>query len=907
MVQYCFNYVLVYSRPLHFSHRRVKIVWFGLDAITIFSFTTNNFEMASPKDIPKHYAFAEVEERWLKEWRDESNYFDPASPKPKFIIDTPPPYPTGNFHIGNGFNWCYIDFIARYKRMNGFNVMFPQGWDCHGLPTEVKVEEIHGITKNDVSRDEFRQMCRELTRGNIEKMRATLRRCGFSIDWSNEYITMLPEYYSKTQASFLRMLEDGEIYQSEHPVNFCTRCETAIAFAEVSYDDRSTLLNYFDFDGVEIATTRPELLAACVAVAVHPDDERYQNLKGKKLEVPFFGHEVPLVEDEAVDPSFGSGVVMICTFGDKMDVHWWKKHNLELRKAIDRQGKMTGVAGKYAGMSAKECQKQIIEDMKESGLLIGQEKLDQRVGTCWRCKTPIEILSERQWFVRIHPEKILEAARNVSWVPEHMYIRLENWVRQMEWDWCISRQRIFATPIPVWFCDACGEMIVPGRDELPVDPTQEVPSQPCPQCGSNRFSGETDVLDTWMDSSISVLNITGWEGGEVPATFPAELRPQGHDIIRTWAFYTILRSVALTGLHPWAEILINGMVLGDDGFKMSKSRGNIIAPEEILEQYGADAFRQWSAAGAATGQDIMFNWNDVIAASRFQTKLWNITRFVLMHLDQDASVPKGSALADAWLLTRLSDTVREVTDAMDHYQFDRALKAIREFAWNVLADDYIELVKGRLYAQDAAKESAAYALRTTLETLFTLLAPITPFFAEECYAHITGESVHVQPWPDLCHEDRDAAMKGDLLVSLVSEVRRYKHDKGMALNAPLGLVTVYAPFALDDSGDAGRALNADVRWSTEEPKLERIIADVSFNMSVIGPAFRKQAKAFMDAINALSEQDLLIPPSTIHIDGVEMAIPDDAFTPRFAYTVGGESVDVITLGDEVIVTIRLSA
>ena len=312
---------------------------------------------------------------------------------------------------------------------------------------------------------------------------------------------------------------------------------------------------------------------------------------------------------------------MICTFGDKQDVHWWKEYNLPLRKAIDRRGMMTGIAGKYEGMRVGDARKAIVADMKQASLLRDEKKITQRVGTCWRCKTPIEILSERQWFIRVKHEEILKAAREVVWIPEHMRTRLENWVIQMEWDWCISRQRIFATPIPVWFCESCGEMILPSEDDLPVDPTSVQPKAPCPKCGGSKFTPEEDVLDTWMDSSISVLHVTGWDGSGTPPLFPAQLRPQGHDIIRTWACYTILRSVALTGQKPWEGILVNGMVLGEDGFKMSKSRGNIIQPEEILGKYGADSFRQWSASGAATGSDIMFNWNDVVAASRLQTKL----------------------------------------------------------------------------------------------------------------------------------------------------------------------------------------------------------------------------------------------------------------------------------------------
>jgi valyl-tRNA synthetase len=862
-------------------------------------------KMSPPKDLPKNYNFAEVEPRWQGIWRDEDNYFDRESRLPQFVIDTPPPYPTGTFHIGNAFNWCYIDFIARYKRMRGYNVMFPQGWDCHGLPTEVKVEEIHGITKNDIPREKFRELCRELTLSNIGKMRLTLRKLGFSVDWSNEYITMLPEYYKKTQLSFLKMFASGYIYQSEHPVNFCTRCETAIAFAEVAYEPRETLLNYFDFDGIEIATTRPELLAACVAVAVHPDDKRYEGISGNRLKVPIFGHEVPVIADEAVDPEFGSGAVMICTFGDKQDVFWWKQHHLELRKAIDRKGRMTSIAGKYQDRKSGECREEILSDMKDLGILLRQEPLEQRVGTCWRCKTPIEIMSERQWFVKIVPEEIMNAAQQVKWTPGHMFLRMENWIGQMEWDWCISRQRIFATPIPVWFCAKCGTIILPEEENLPVDPTASRPDHPCEKCGSSEVIGEEDVLDTWMDSSISVLNVTGWSGTCVPDIFPAQIRPQGHDIIRTWAFYTILRAVALTGIRPWDEILVNGMVLGEDGFKMSKSRGNIISPEEIIQTYGSDAFRQWAAAGAATGSDIMFNWNDVIAASRFQTKLWNVARFILLQLekkefDHNQAV---TAPADRWLLAKLAETTAEVTDAMEQYQFDRGLKALREFSWNILADNYIELVKGRLYSDDSSRDAACRVLWETLCSLCRMMAPYAPHFSEEIYSHLGNGSVHKVSWPEKMPCDQDARDKGDLLVRLVSEIRRFKHEKGLALNAPMGKITLFTPLITDDGGDMGRALNAAVEWRADTTTLENKPGDIIFDMAVIGPALRKDAKAFMDAVRALPQESLAVPPARINIGEKQVEVPPGSYSQQSTYLVGGARVDLITVGD-VIVTVQ---
>ncbi|MDD1705811.1 MAG: class I tRNA ligase family protein, partial [Methanoregulaceae archaeon] len=630
-----------------------------------------------------------------------------------------------------------------------------------------------------------------------------------------------------------------------------------------------------------------------------------RELSGRHLKVPIFGHEVPVIADEAVDPAFGSGAVMICTFGDKQDVFWWKQHRLELRKAIDRQGRMTSVAEPYQDERSGECREAILSDMKELGILLRQEPLEQRVGTCWRCKTPIEIMSERQWFVKIVPDEIMDAAREVKWTPGHMFLRMENWIGQMEWDWCISRQRIFATPIPVWFCAGCGSMILPEEADLPLDPTIQKPDHPCEQCGSLEIIGEEDVLDTWMDSSISVLNVTGWDGTCVPEIFPAQIRPQGHDIIRTWAFYTILRAVALTGKKPWEEILVNGMVLGEDGFKMSKSRGNIISPEEIIETYGSDAFRQWAAAGAATGSDIMFNWNDVIAASRFQTKLWNIARFVLLQLekkefDHAAAV---TSPADRWLLAKLARTTEEVTDAMEQYQFDRGLKSLREFSWNVLADNYIELVKGRLYSDDASRDAACRVLYETIDSLCRMMAPYAPHFSEEIYSRLGKGSVHTTRWPEQIPCDREALDEGDLLVRLVSEIRRFKHEQGLALNAPMGKITIFTSRISDDGGDMARALNAAVEWRTDTGMLEKMPGEILFDMSVIGPAFRKDAKAFMDAVRSLPGEDLANPPATIMLREKLVEVPAGSFTQASSYMVGGEKVDLIMV-DDVIVTVQ---
>ena len=850
-------------------------------------------------ELPKEYDYNTIEEKWLDTWQDPMYYFDWSSAKPQFIIDTPPPYPTGNFHIGNALNWCYIDFVARYKRMRGFNVMFPEGWDCHGLPTEVKVEEKHGITKSQVSREEFRRMCVELTETNIGRMRKSLRRLGFSIDWSNEYITMEPAYFGKTQRSFVQMYKSGMIYQKNHPVNWCPRCETAIAFAEVEYDSRTTLLNYLNFDNLKIATTRPELLAACVAVAVNPDDKRYREFVNTEVKVPVFGHNVKVISDKSVDPTFGTGVVMICTFGDKQDVRWWVEHKLPLRKAIDKTGKMTELAGKYAGMSTSECKKAIIEDMEKGGILYKQEELPQNVGLCWRCKTVIEILSERQWFVKIIHDDILNTANEVTWVPDYMKVRLENWTSTMEWDWCISRQRIFATPIPAWYCSRCGKTKVAKEEWLPLDPTQTQPPEAC-ECGENEFKGEPDVLDTWMDSSISALHVSGWLSDH-PLLLPAQLRPQGYDIIRTWSFYTILRAKALLDKRPWDTILLNGMVLGEDGHKMSKSRNNFVIPEEVIKKHGSDAFRQWAAIGGTTGSDIIFSWKDVVAGSRFLQKLWSIVRFSLPHISERSA---NLTPIDLWLLSKLNRLVKETTEKMDAYQFDETFKAIRGFAWDVLADNYIELAKSRLYGEGEGKQAAQYTLYVAIETISRLLAPFLPYFSEEIYSHIKKESVHLSPWPKVDESliDSDAEARGELIKEMTSAIRRYKAEHGMPLNAPLKEIEIYSD--IPDASDIAGAANSTIKLKQGTPDFELVPKGIKPNMKVLGKAYRNRAKSIAEA---LVNADMNLAGSgsiTLQVDGEEITLDASCFTLEKERLLKGKAVDVLEVGISTIVIMR---
>ena len=836
----------------------------------------------SNEEIPKDYDFKK-EKVWEKKWEDEEIYkYIGDGSRPRYIIDTPPPYPTGAIHLGHVLNWVYIDMNARYRRQKGFDVLFPQGWDCHGLPTEVKVEETHNINKNDVSRAQFREYCVDLTRKNIASMKKDMKAMGYSQDWSREFVTMTPEYMRRTQYSFLKMYDEGLIYQGIHPVNWCPRCQTAIAFAEVEYSDNTTFLNYVNFppavedsyddiassqksgkqadasdEGILIATTRPELMSACVAVVIHPEDERYTHLLGKYVEVPLSHQKVKIIADEEVDPEFGTGAVMICTFGDKTDVSWVQKYDLEIIDAIDETGTLTAAAGRYEGMDLQSCKKQTIEDLDSEGYLLKQEQVDQNVGQCWRCKTPIEILVKKQWFVAVRDliEKTKTAADEMKWVPEHMKSRMVNWADSMEWDWCISRQRIFATPIPVWYCKECGKVILPDAEDLPIDPTVDKPKHAC-ECGCEEFIPEEDVLDTWMDSSISPLSIAGWPDEDYVNHFPSNIRPQGHDIIRTWAFYTTLRCIALTGQKPFDDIVINGMVFGEDGNKMSKSRPEfVVGPEEVIEQYGADSLRTW-AANSVPGSDVIFDWKDIKHGYRFLRKFWNAFRFISMQIfDEEVTydeVRDNLGPIDQWILSKLNNLNIKVDNAFADYNFADTITSIERFFWHDFCDEYIEAVKYRLYSDvsDESRKAAKYTLKTVVETSLKLMAPIAPFFTEEVYQYFSDESVHTTSWPEVYDEliNEEMEVKGETTVELIDEVRRFKSASKIPLNAELAEVNVYTSdeslveiFNEFDDDLRGTLKINNLAITSGRPEVHEKIIEVEPDMSKIGPTFKGDA------------------------------------------------------------------
>ncbi|MGC9518009.1 MAG: valine--tRNA ligase [Methanomicrobiales archaeon] len=837
----------------------------------------------SKDNIPKDYDHKK-EASWQKVW--QKNYihkFIGDGTRPNYIIDTPPPYPTGSIHMGHVLNWLYMDIIARFNRMKGYDVMFPQGWDCHGLPTEVKVEETHNIKKSDVPREEFRQMCIDLTSDNIKMMKTQMKQLGFSQDWSLEYVTMTEEYMKKTQQSFFNLYNNGLIYQGIHPVNWCPRCETAIAFAEVEYSENDAYLNYLEFPsedgekGVMIATTRPELLSACVAIVVHPEDDRYQDMAGKKVEVPIFGHKVEIITDREVDPEFGTGAVMICTFGDKTDVSWVNRYDLNIIEAIDEKGMMTEAAGRYEGLPLSVCKVRTIEDLENEGILVKKEKVDQNVGQCWRCKTPIEILVKKQWFVAVKEliDDVVISAESMQWVPEHMKTRLLNWTGSMDWDWCISRQRIFATPIPVWYCNECGKVHVATPEELPVDPTRDKFRGKC-ECGSEEFTGEVDVLDTWMDSSISPLVIAGWPEEEYNKLYPSNIRQQGHDIIRTWAFYTILRCKALTGMSPFKEVVVNGMVFGDDGHKMSKSRGNVISPEEVIEKYGADALRLW-ASNSVPGSDVPFEWKDVKYGYKFLRKYWNAFRFINIHISEfevenPTEIIKNLNPLDKWIISKLNRVNELVTNSLESYQFADAISLIQKFVWHDFCDEYIEAVKYRLYNDSAkmsdSKKAAQYTLKTVILKTLKLLAPITPHFVDEVYQHLNSEddiSIHSTSWPIFNPQliDEKSEEIGSVGVKIIGEIRRFKSANKLPLNSNIKSVNIYTtdPKLYDKIEVLSEDIKGTMRISQlyvekGKPDVKEIVVEIIPQMSIIGPEFKKAAPKIVEYIQSNDPQQI---------------------------------------------------
>ncbi len=735
-----------------------------------------------------------VEDKIRKFWDKQKIYkFDARRKGKVYSIDTPPPYASaGHLHVGHALHYTQFEIMARVMRMLGYNVYFAPGFDNNGLPTEKYVEEKLGINKTKTNRTEFRKLClKESKKVEDVYKEEVLKKLGHSYDWDLLYTTISPEAQKVAQTSFLRLIKKKECYRGKEPTIWCSYHETALAQAEVEDLKRTTKLNYIDFDSegskITIATTRPELLSSCVGIFVNPFDKRYKSLIGKQVLVPIFDYKVKVRADEKVDKNFGTGIVMICTFGDTTDIEWYKKYKLDLKISIDKKGKLNENAGRFAGLDLKQGRQAILEELKKQGRLKKQEVLEQTVGSCWRCSTPVEYIVTDQWLIHIlkHKKKLLEMGNKVNWYPKFMKVRYDDWVKNLAWDWTISRQRYYGVPIPVWYCDKCDKVILPDEKELPVDPIQI--KKKC-SCGGNGIP-EQDVFDTWMTSSQSPEITLRWL--EKPEQYkklaPMSLRPQSHDIIRTWAFYTILKSYLLFNRIPWKDIMIGTFILDEKGHGMSKSKGNAIWADELIEKYSVDVFRYWVGT-ASVGSDLSFNEKDLVAGKRFITKLYNASNFVFMNLEDYKNKKPVLSSIDKYMLQKTKEMSEKAEKEYSKYNIAGAKRIIEDFFWHDFCDNYLEIVKKRIYQNKKGKESAQYVLYKSLLAILKLSAPIIPFITEEIYQnhYLKNEkikSIHLTEFEKInAGEKLDA---GDLFIKVLSKIRQEKTKAKKSMNAEI--------------------------------------------------------------------------------------------------------------------------
>jgi len=734
------------------------------------------------------YNIKESEEKIKKFWEKDKIYkFNPKSKKSIYSIDTPPPYLSGKMHIGHAFSYSQQDFIARYQRMKN-NVFYPFGTDDNGLPTERYVEKINKIKSKSMSRSEFIKLCLKTLKDMTPDFIQSYKDLGISCDYEIYYSTIDKNSQKVSQKSFIDLYNQKEIYKNKFPTLWCPECQTTIAQAELEDKEQESLFTTIKFNvenkNLLIATTRPEMLGACIAIFVNPKDKRYKKLIGKKAKVPLFNHEVPIIEDESADIEKGTGVLMICSYGDKYDVESITRHKLNPKLIIDKSGRLT--IGSYKGLKIKEARKQILEDLENMNLIENQKPISHIVNTHDKCGIEIEFITTEQWFIRILDKKkeLIKKGKEINWNPQYMFKRYENWVKGLDWDWSISRERHFGVPIPIWKCESCQEIVLPQEKELPIDPLET--KKNCPKC-KKPAKGEERVLDTWATSSLSPQITSSLINNKIK--IPYSLRPQAHDIIRTWAFYTIAKSHMHENKKPWENIMISGYVtLG--GEKMSKSKGTGIDPKKLLEEYGADSLRFW-AAGSNLGNDLNYQEKDLITGKKFITKLWNAARFVFMNLeDYKQTKPKLKPI-DKQFLKKLNKLIENATNHFENYNYSKAKSETERFFWNTFCDNYLEIVKKRIYNNKSGKESAQYTLYQSLLTILKLIAPIMPFITEEVYQAYfkkieKQKSIHLENWPE-SSKIEDKTEELDLFIELLSKIRQEKSTNQKPMNSEINL------------------------------------------------------------------------------------------------------------------------
>ncbi|WP_426573762.1 valine--tRNA ligase [Aquihabitans sp. McL0605] len=819
-------------------------------------------------NVPDKPSLEGLEARWGAVWDEQGTYrFDRTAERAQvFSIDTPPPTVSGSLHVGHIFSYTHTDTVARYQRMRGKAVFYPMGWDDNGLPTERRVENFFGVRcdptvpyaegyappaqpgkkRHDfeaISRRNFVELCEQLTLTDEQVFEDLFRLVGLSVDWSLTYTTVSQRSQRTSQRAFLRNLARGEAYSSEAPSLWDTTFQTAVAQAEL--EDRERPGAYHDLafhrtDGggdIVISTTRPELLVSCVAVVAHPDDERYQPLFGSTVTTPVFGVEVPVLAHKLAEPDKGTGIAMICTFGDLTDVIWWRELQLDTRASIGKDGRFLREApewlpndaaksayDQFAGKASGGAQQVMVELLTSSGELLGEpKKISHPVKFYEKGDKPLEIVTTRQWYIRNGGRSeelrsaLLARGAELVWHPDYMRHRYDNWVGGLNGDWLISRQRFFGVPIPLWYAlDADGQPnhdqpLVPAEADLPIDPQSHVPAgytaNQRDQPGG--FSGDPDIMDTWATSSLTPQIACGWEEDEAlfAQTFPMDVRPQAHEIIRTWLFSTVVRSHYEHGTVPWANAALSGWILDPDRKKMSKSVGNVVVPTDLLEQHGSDAVRYW-AAGGRPGTDTAFDPGQMKIGRRLAIKVLNASKFALGAGD----APAGAAVTepiDLTMLAELAALVDDATRAFEAFDYARALQRTEEFFWS-FCDDYLELVKGRAYRDDDPTAiSARAALRTALNTLLRLFAPFLPYVTEEVWSWCRTDdgalpgfeapSVHLAAWPEA---NALRALAGDqpgadgvpsvlaVAADVLGRIRKAKSDGKVSMRADVESITV---------------------------------------------------------------------------------------------------------------------
>ncbi|MCL4379965.1 valine--tRNA ligase [Candidatus Dependentiae bacterium] len=779
--------------------------------------------------LEQKYNHQEQESRLARYWYDHGIYAYRADRRPVVTIDTPPPTVSGSLHIGHIFSYTQTDIIARYLRMSGNNVFYPFGFDDNGLPTERYVEKMTGSNPYAVGRAKFIELCLATTATVEQQFQDLWTKIGLSVDWQQCYSTISDTTRAISQESFLRLLQQGDVYKRLEPALYCTVCRTSVAQAELDDAERPSAMHEIVFTGPSgetllIGTTRPELLAACVALLYNPQDSRYQHLAGKQATTPLFHQQVPILADETVLMDKGTGLVMCCTYGDRNDITWQQNHNLAYKQAIGLDGIMTPMTGPLAGMKVKQARAATVTLLQELNALVSSKELTHTVNIHERCKHEIEYLLLSQWFLKTlaYKAELIALAEQVSWHPAHMKARYIDWVNNLSWDWCLSRQRFFGIPFPVWHCNSCLTIIPASLNQLPIDPLQTAYTGVCPHCGSGDIRGDNDVMDTWNTSSLTpqlchalyqqankqAVNVFATEGNDF---IPMSLRPQAHDIIRTWAFDTMVKSWLHFGKVPWKDIVISGHVLANDRSKLSKSKDNSsMTPEGLLAQWPADVIRFWTASGSL-GLDINFSENQLKIGHKLVTKLWNAFRFVDQHYAEYRDIggvvpttqPADLGTINEWILDAARQMFEQYDANLRNFEFGLALTHADKFFWHQFCDNYLELIKDQLFNKqqhDPAQVGATlWTLRQVGLQILQVYAPYLPYVTEaiyqELYATKQHISIHSTTYAETGFAHRYAASFADAeyLLQIISLIRSCKSDAKLSLKTPVDSLVLYCP------------------------------------------------------------------------------------------------------------------